>query len=52
MVTLLCRYDGVVWLDATIYKHCATMGESNFKDPIPAFAHPRNLTIPRGPEQE
>ena len=48
----LRRGDGVVCLDATIYKHCATMGWGNFKDPIPAFAHPRNLTIPRGPEQE
>ncbi len=46
------RYDGVVcgW-GSIFYAYCATMGGSNFKDPIPAFAHPQNLAILRGPEQ-
>ncbi len=30
MVTLLRRYDGVVWLEATIYEHCANLGDVLF----------------------
>ena len=48
----LRRGDAGVWLGAIFYEHCATMSKSNFLGPIPAFAHPRNLSIPRGPEQE
>ncbi len=52
MDTGLRRYDGVVWLGSYFCVYCATMSISNFLVPIPAFAHPQNLAILRGPEQE
>ena len=42
----------VCGLGANFYVYCATMSKSNFLVPIPAFAHPQNLAILRGPEQE
>ena len=38
MAPSLRRGDDSVWLGGIFYEHCATIGGSNFRDPIPAYA--------------